>query len=223
MSVGDEALRERFARHLPLFALRVKTPRLTLQLPTDPDLLDLLEVIEEGVHDPSWMPFQIPWTDTPQPQRDRDSLAHWWGTRASWSPQKWVWAAAVYVDGRAIGVQAMMASDFPTLREVSTGSWIGLRHQGRGIGKEMRAAVLHLAFEGLGARRAYSGYLEGNEASQRVSESLGYEPNGYSYRVIRGESRRECNVVLERDAWAPTRRSDIEIDGLEACRDLFGA
>ena len=224
MSAPDDAsLRDRLAAYLPLFGLRVRTPRLTLQLPTDADLLELLAVVDDGVHDPSWMPFQIGWTDTPPPQRDRDSLAHWWRTRAQWSPTDWTWSGAVLVEGALVGVQGMMATNFASLREVSTGSWIGLRHQGQGIGKEMRTAALHLAFVGLGAERAYSGYVEGNEASRRVSEALGYEPNGYSYVMIRGEPRREVGLVLERERWASTRRDDIEIEGLDACRALFGA
>jgi RimJ/RimL family protein N-acetyltransferase len=219
----DGVLRERLTVHFPLFGLRVRTPRVTLQLPTDPELLELLAVIDDGVHDLSWMPFQIAWTDTEQPQRDRDSLAHWWRTRADWSPTDWTWSGAVRVAGSLVGVQNMGAKNFSSLHEVSTGSWIGLRHQSQGIGKEMRAAMLHFAFEGLGAERAHSGYLEGNEASRKVSEALGYEPNGYTYVTIRGEPLRETNVVLERERWAARRRDDIEIEGLDACRDLFGA
>jgi hypothetical protein len=37
----------------------------------------------------------------------------------------------------------------------------------------MRAAVLFLAFDGLGALAAESGALEGNDASSRVSGKLG--------------------------------------------------
>jgi hypothetical protein len=73
-----------------------------------------------------------------------------------------------------MGVQDLIANDFGTLREVSSGSFIGLKHQGHGIGKEMRAAVLHLAFAGLGAdqglfgihRRQYR--LEAGLGSPRV-------------------------------------------------------
>ena len=48
----------------------------------------------------------------------------------------------------------MSAHDYPVLREVSTFSWVGVRHHGRGIGTEMWAAALHLAFAGLGATDA---------------------------------------------------------------------
>lgn len=216
-------LRRLLAEVNPLFGLCVRTPRLTLEMPVDPDFLELLQVIEEGVHDPSWMPFRIPWTDIRNPQRDRDSLAHWWRIRALWSPDEWTWCGAVRVDGHLVGVQDMAGVGFRTLHEVSTGSWLGMRHQGQGLGKEMRAAILHLAFDGLGALRAHSGYVEGNEASKRVSESFGYAFNGMSSRVIRGEVCREVHVMLDRSSWERIRRDDIVIEGLEGCLELFGA
>lgn len=222
--MGDPAmLRRRLAEVNPLFGLRVRTPRLTIEMPVDPDLLELLEVIEAGVHDPSWMPFRHAWTDVPKLERERDSLAHWWRLRALWSPENWTWCGAVRVDDHLVGVQALMAAGYPALREVSTASWLGMRHQGLGLGKEMRAAILHLAFEGLGATRAHSGYVEGNEASKRVSESFGYVFNGSSSRIIRGEVRREVNVVLDRSTWGRLRRDDVVVEGLEACLELFGA
>jgi RimJ/RimL family protein N-acetyltransferase len=215
-------IRERLAACLPLFGLTVSTPRLTLQMPTDPDLIELLQVIEQGVHDPTFMPFRFAWTDVPSPQRERESLSHWWSGRANWKPSNWQWVGAVHVEGKIVGVQGLMAEDYPSLREVKSGSFLGLRHQGRGIGREMRAAILDLAFEGLGAERAFSGYLEGNEASKRVSESLGYVPNGYTTAIVRGKPVREFHLVLERKVWKSQRRDDIRIDGLEECLELFG-
>lgn len=220
---GTVGVRERLGALNPLFGLRVKTPRLSIEMPVDEDLLELLEVIEGGVHDPSWMPFRIAWTDTPKPQRERDSLAHWWRIRANWSPSAWTWCGAVRAGDHLVGIQDLVAEDFSAVHEVTSGSWLGMRHQGQGLGKEMRAAILHLAFEGLGAVRAHSGFVEGNEPSRRVSESLGYEFNGTSSRLIRGEVRKEVHVVLEKSSWAQRRRDDIEIEGLEACRALFGA
>ncbi len=37
---------------------------------------------------------------------------------------------------------------------MTTGSWLGRAHQGRGLGKEMRQAALHIIFAGLGAQQA---------------------------------------------------------------------
>jgi RimJ/RimL family protein N-acetyltransferase len=223
VSRGDDELRDELAAHFPLFALRIRTPRLTIAMPTDPELLDLLDVIDAGIHDPSWMPFRLAWTDVPKPQRNRESLVHWWRLRAMWSPEEWSWCGAVRCDGELVGVQDLLATDFRVLREVTSGSWLGSSHQGIGIGKEMRAAILHLAFEGLGALRAHSGFVEGNEASRRVSESLGYRPNGDSYREIRERRTRELDVVLDRSDWERHRRDDIEIEGLDRCLELFGA
>ena len=43
------------------------------------------------------------------------------------------------------------------LRAIGTGSWLSSALHGRGIGTEMRAAVLEFAFEGLGSHEAVSG------------------------------------------------------------------
>jgi RimJ/RimL family protein N-acetyltransferase len=141
----------------PLFDLRIRTPRLELRLPTDEDQLRLIDLIDRGIHDPATMPFLNPFTDTPPPQRRRESLQWWWSTRANWKPTDWCFTGAVVVDGALIGVQDLMATNFVALRTVNTGSWLGREYQGQGLGKEMRAAVLHLAFAGLGAVEAYSG------------------------------------------------------------------
>ncbi|HUC06157.1 MAG TPA: GNAT family protein [Acidimicrobiales bacterium] len=215
-------MRAGLARYFPPFGLRVVTPRLMLALPTDEDLLALVEVTNAGVHDPASMPFLVPWTDTPAPRRQFDSLTHWWGVRAHWSATNWNWAAAVYVDGHPIGVQSVFAHDFAARRQVGTASWIGLAHQGQGFGQEMRSAALQLAFEGLGAIMAHSGYLEHNAASRRVSSALGYRANGTSLEPVRGALVRQHNVVLERDAWEVRRRDDVVIEGLDGCRSYFG-
>lgn len=220
--VTSSELRRQLATYQPLFGVRVVTPRLTLQLPTDIDLVQLLRVIDEGIHDPDFMPFLRGWTDTPSPQRDRDSLAHWWSLRSSWTPTQWNWSGAVYVNDEPIGVQNLMATDFATTRTVKSGSWIGRQYQGQGIGKEMRAAILHLAFEGLGAQRALSGFIEGNTASQRVSQAMGYEPVSTAPIEVRGVERQKNQVALDRGEWLKRRRGDIEIHGLGEALDQFG-
>lgn len=206
----------------PLFDLRVRTPRLEIRLPTDDDLVRLIAVADEGIHDPATMPFSTPWTDVPAPRRQRESLQWWWGQRASWRPDHWSYAGAVFVDDQPVGVQDLMAISFATLRTVTTGSWLGQAHQGRGLGKEMRAAILHLAFEGLGAAEAHSGGFHDNPASLAVSRSLGYVDNGSQLALRRGVPDRLLNLRLDRATWAAGRRDDIVIEGLERCRETFG-
>ena len=118
-----------------------------------PDLYRLNELVDLGIHEPSTMPFTNPWTDTPLPRRHYESLRFWWSARANWSPENWHFTGAVFVDGAPVGVQALIATNFARLRTVESGSWLGRQHQGQGLGKEMRAAILHLAFEGSGPPR----------------------------------------------------------------------
>ena len=55
--------REALTRFWPTFGLRLTTPRLELRPVTDDDLADLITLAQDGVHDPSFMPFVQPWTD----------------------------------------------------------------------------------------------------------------------------------------------------------------
>ncbi|HMR95700.1 MAG TPA: GNAT family protein [Microthrixaceae bacterium] len=209
--------------HWPLWDLRIRTPRLELRSVREAEMADLSELIDGGIHDPATMPFLIPFTDAPNPQRVHDSYRFWMGCWAGWSVESWRLVLAAYSDGRCVGSQDLQATDFPTLRTVTTGSWLGLPHQGHGLGREMRAAVLQLAFEGLGAQRAATEAFEDNVASLRVTESLGYHPNG-SEVVRRRDGRATVRrYVLERDDWEPRRRDDIALDGLgPECLDMFG-
>jgi len=206
----------------PLFDLQVRTPRLEIRLPADADLYRLNDLADLGVHEPSVMPFTIPWTDTPPPRRHRESLKFWWSKRANWSRASWDFTGAVFVDGAPIGVQGLMARNFGHLRTVETGSWLGRQHQGQGLGKEMRAAILHLAFDGLGAIEAMSGAFHDNRASLATSKSLGYVENGDRLMLRRNKPDRIIDLKLDRATWASRRRDDIEIDGLDACLEMFG-
>jgi RimJ/RimL family protein N-acetyltransferase len=207
--------------HWPLFDLRIRTERLELRLPTDDDLMALVDEVRRGVHDPTTMPFQVPWTDLPSPELERSFLRFMWQARASWSATDWHMPFVVLESGEPVGVQELRAVDFPTRRVAETGSWLGLRHQGRGIGTEMRAAVLRLAFDGLGATHATSGALSTNQASARISQKLGYLPNGTTIVAPRGVPVEERLFLLRREDWRPDRYP-ASIEGLDGCLDMFG-
>ncbi|MGN8025141.1 GNAT family N-acetyltransferase [Microbacterium sp. 22242] len=82
---------------------------------------------------------------------------------------------------------------------VATGSWLTRSAHGRGIGTEMRAALLLFAFDVLGAEWAESGAASWNEASLAVSRKLGYEPNGVTRVAPRpGEAVDEQRLRLVR-------------------------
>jgi RimJ/RimL family protein N-acetyltransferase len=208
-------------RYWPLFNLVVRTPRLEVRLPREDEFGALLDLIAAGIHDAATMPFLNPWTDLPLPRRERESAQWWWRQRAQWSVDNWSYAGAVYVEGRVVGVQDMAAVDFARVRSVSTGSWLGRRHQGQGLGKEMRQAILHLAFAGLGAEEAHSGAFFDNVASLATSRSVGYEENGRERKRRRDGIDNIIRLRLTRAAWEARRRDDIEIIGLDGCLDMF--
>ena len=209
--------------HWPLFALRVRTPRLELRYPDDDLAAEVADLGARGIHEPGYRPFLRAWDEVPPPHQQRNTLQHMWSARATWSPTTWHCPLAVLVDGEAAGVQGLVADHFGTRRVVGTGSWLGRRHQGRGLGTEMRAAVLHLAFAGLGATRAESGAWHDNGPSLGVSRRLGYRENGDEWLLRGDEPDREVRLVLTRERWEPQRRDDIELDGLEPCLPFFGA
>ncbi|HYM82574.1 MAG TPA: GNAT family protein, partial [Candidatus Dormibacteraeota bacterium] len=127
------------------------------------------------------------------------------------------------VDAEPIGAQTLFARDFPTLRLVRSGSWLGLPFQGRGLGKAMRTGVLGLAFDGLGAQVAESEAFLDNARSAGVSRSLGYEENGTGRLAPEGEARETRRFRLTRDGWRGRQRPAVAIEGLEGCLELFGA
>ncbi len=209
--------------HWPFFALRIGTPRLELRPPTDTDLDALIDLARRGVHDPATMPFTTPWTDVPSPDFEREALQYWWRCRAELSPQRWDLVFAVEYQGELVGAQNLTSSDFPDLRTAETGSWLGLEHQGRGIGKEMRAAIVAFAFDHLGALSITSSAFIDNPASQAVSLATGYEPNGFDVSTRRGERAQRICYLLTHDRWLTTRADDpISVSGFDACRTTLG-
>ncbi len=202
----------------PLTRLRLRTPRLELRLPTVHELRQLYRVAEEGIHDPELMPFEMAWTDG---LNEPDFLAYHAGRLAAFCPERWELGLVAFFDGRPVGVQALAATSFPRDRTVSTGSWLGRQHQGQGLGTEMRAAVLTLAFAGLGAARARSGAIQGNRQSLGVSRKFAYEHTGVATVSPRGVPVTHDNLELARDRF----RSPVPVDvaGLESLLPLFGA
>ena len=121
-----------------------------------------------------------------------------------------------------MGVQAMWAGEFAITREVTSAPWLGLAHQGRGIGREMRAAMLHLAFAGLGAAHATTASFTHNAAPLAISRKLGYRPDGITRDVLHGRVMVSQRMRLTREDWERTERPAVTVNGLEACLPLFG-
>src|SRR3954468_24128716 len=207
----------------PFSALRLTTPRLELRFATYDDLLALAQLAFDGVHDPADMPFGVPWTDAAPEERARGTMQWQWGRWAGLSPEEWHLPFVVLEEGVVVGTQELHGGQFSVRREVATGSWLGRAHQGRGIGTEMRAAVLHLAFAELDAQWAATTAFEDNVASNGVTRRLGYQHDGCEISERRGEPARQYRYRLSRTRWEQQERIPVEVTGVEACRPLLGA
>lgn len=206
----------------PLRHLALRTPRLELRPDDDAGLDELVAVAYAGVHPPDEMPFGVAWTDADPRYLGRGALQHFWRQRSTLRPEDWNVHFLVRLDGRVTGVQSLHGRDFGVTREVSTGSWLGLADQGRGVGTEMRAAVLIFAFDHLGATSARSAAWSDNAASHRVSAKLGYRRDGTAVRVRRGAPTEEVRLLVTpraftRPAWT------LAVEGAAGCTDLLAA
>ncbi|SDB92692.1 Protein N-acetyltransferase, RimJ/RimL family [Sanguibacter gelidistatuariae] len=209
----------------PLTDVRVISGDLELRYLDDALLFELAELAAAGVHSPDAMPFTFPWTrGTPQ-EVARSVLAYQWGVRSRLSPQDWTLELAVVRDGRVLGVQSVMAKDFTVAGALETGSWLGLRHQGAGVGTRMRLMILHLAFEGLGAQVATTSAFEDNPGSNGVTRKIGYLPNGRDAVAREGSPAVSQRYVLDRTAWdrrAESLRPEVTLHGVESVRTFLG-
>jgi RimJ/RimL family protein N-acetyltransferase len=207
----------------PLHDLRLRTERLELRLPHEDEIGELCRVAKAGIHPAGEMPFGVAWSTKPRPRFEREFIQWHWKQRADWTPDAWSLELTVFLDGHPIGSQTLAARQFPIFRAVHTGSWLGQEFQRRGLGKEMRGAVLALGFVGLGAEVATTEAFLDNPASAGVSRSLGYQPNGTGSIAPEDVARPTERFRMTRADWLGRPRPTVEIEGLESSRDMFGA
>lgn len=205
----------------PLFGLRLITPRLELRPLRDEDLPGLVDAALSGVHDPARMPFGVPWTDAEPTTLARSLAQYHWKLRSGVSRDSWDVSFTVFHRGTPVGVQELHARRFAARKTVESGSWLALAHQGRGLGTEMRAALLLFSFDHLGAEWAESSAVAWNEPSLRVSAKLGYEVNGVTRAQTRAdEVVDEVRVRLRREDFARPSWS-LMTEGVEAATEFL--
>lgn len=203
----------------PQHALTLTTPELVLRGTSEADAFALAEIVPADVaHDP-----RLP--DVPAPQK---VLLKYWQNLGGWQVDKWSLWFTVTHEGRPLGVQTLKGQDFLTLRTVDSWSWLVPSARERGFGKQMRTAVLSLAFEHLGAVRAISGAWQDNAPSLGVSRALGYADNGVDLMKRNpddgggpeGGVGRMQRIALERADFTPA--CPVTVTGIEPCLTLFG-
>jgi RimJ/RimL family protein N-acetyltransferase len=193
----------------PLHGLGLRTPSLVLRGMTESDAFALADVVPGDLeHDP-----RFPSLTSPQ-----KVLRSYWQAFGGWSADDWVQPFTVLYKGVPIGLQALEGKDFAALRVVDTHSWLVPSARSQGFGKQMRAAVLALAFEHLEAVAAVTEAWADNLASLGVSRSLGYVDNGIDLRAHEGGTRAMQRLVLR--TWASP--FDVGVTGLAPCLPLLG-
>jgi|GEM_PF-5351671 len=160
-----------------------------------------------------------PWTRTIRCV-ERKWLQAIWRGRGNVRPDAWRLYFVVMLGGKAVGMQDLIGVNFDTCRTVSSFSWLAPSVRQQGLAREMRAAILHLAFEGFGAAEAISEAFFDNVASNRVSEAMGYQPNGTDWATRRGAPAVLNRRRLTRADWKANRRSDLRLFGVEACKPV---
>lgn len=190
----------------PLHQLVLRTPSLVLRGMTEADAVALAAVVPQDLeHDPSF----------PDLTSGQKVLRQYWRAVAQLTVDDWELPFVVELDGRPIGLQALEGKGFRVRRTVDTHSWLVPDVRGRGFGKQMRAAVLTLAFQHLGATTAITEAWEDNASSLGVSRSLGYVENGVD---LHAGGRRMQRLVLAQ--WSPP--FDVAVSGVEECLPLLG-
>lgn len=210
---------------MPTFGLRVRWDDLELRLPDDAEALALAGLAADGVHDPEVAPFSWPWTRGTREDVMRHVLAHQWKNRGRTAPDDWTLSLAVVRKSEIVGEQQVSAKNFQVTRSGLTGSWLGLRHHGQGIGTRMRLMALHLAFEGLDAAEMLSEAYDDNPASNAVSRRVGYAANGSRLAAREGHSVIENSYRMTQELWdarAEELRPEITLEGVPPVRQLFG-
>lgn len=204
----------------PLFGLTLATPRLELRPIQDHEIPAAVAAARTGIHEPGRNPFSTPWTELPAEDLGPNMARWYWRCRAECTPESWTLLLGIWHNSEFIGCQDVGAKDFATLKTVSTGSWLRQNVQGRGLGKEMRAAVALYAFDGLGAEVAESEAASWNEASLGVSRSLGYELNGITRKAWGTRIETVQHVRLTPDSF---KRPDwtLKVGGHEAAANFL--
>ncbi|WP_205326961.1 GNAT family N-acetyltransferase [Glycomyces sp. YM15] len=213
---------------IPLFRLLIRSTRLELRLPHPDELPAVAAAAASGIHRPDERPFlagpgERSWALLP-PQERAMSLIQWnLSALGAWKPTKWRLELAAFVDGEPIGVQAVHAEHYAITRQVTTGSWLRLDRHGQGLGTEMREAALALVFDHLDGAWARTFTYDHNVASNRVSEKLGYEPDGVD---IVAKEDGKAHVVhryrMSAAVWRSRARPDVKVDGVAPVRSWFG-
>jgi RimJ/RimL family protein N-acetyltransferase len=206
---------------LPLLGLRITAGPVELRGITDDLLGPLADLAVEGITSPGGPPFLTPWNTDPPQDLPRFFTQYYWQLRADFTPGRWTAPLAVLWDGEPAGVQALFGEEYLVNRTTETGSWLGRRLQGRGIGTAMRQVIAAFAFDHLDAQHVTSAAFSDNAASVSVSRKVGYTENGVDIWAREGKPVSHQRFLLSRGNLARYQHP-LVVTGLAAFRRSIG-
>jgi RimJ/RimL family protein N-acetyltransferase len=203
----------------PLHGIHLRTADLDLRVMTEADLTVLAAVLPDDLE---MNPHATRYAGLDDRANRRAVLVQgYWRALGMWSPDDWALPFVVRTGGEVVGVQWLEGPDWRADRTVDSSSWLVASARGRGLGKQMRAAVLALAFGPLGARTAISSAVVDNSSSLGVSRALGYRDTHRSVLEHSGETLQ--HVRLDRATWAASGQAHgVVVDGVAPALPLFG-
>ncbi len=203
----------------PLHGIRLRTADLDLQVMTEADLPSLCALLPDDL---PMNPHATTYAGLDDRANRRAVLVQgYWRALGLWSPDDWALPFVVRSGGEVVGAQWLEGPDWRADRTADSSSWLVAPARGRGLGKQMRAAVLALAFGPLRADAAVSSAVVDNGPSLGVSRALGYRDTHRSVLEHSGETLQ--HVRLERAAWERSGQAhDVVIAGVSPALPLFG-
>ena len=203
----------------PLHGIHVRTAHLDLRVMTEADLPTLWSLLPDDLE---LNPHATTYAGLDDAANRRAVLAQgYWRALGMWSPDDWALPFVVRSEGAVVGAQWLEGPDWRADRTVDSSSWLVATARGRGLGKQMRAAVLALAFGPLRAAAAISSAVVDNASSLGVSRALGYRDTHRSLLEHSGETLQ--HVRLERATWdASGHARGIVLSGVEPALPFFG-
>ena len=124
------------------------------------------------------------------------------------------WAVTLADSGKMIGTCGFTSFDFENDR-VEVGYVLNPTYWGKGIATEAVSAAIEFAFIELGANRVEAKFIEGNNASLRVTQKCGMTFEGYhkKYMKIKGEYKNIGFSAITKDEFVPKDSYEIKRQG----------
>jgi RimJ/RimL family protein N-acetyltransferase len=168
------------------------------------------------------MPFVTPWTRFDPPKLEQEALRFHWRSRAETQPDSFRIPLTVFRGGELVGASQVGAGNFAALRWFETGSWLGQRFQGQGVGKQVRRATLTCGFDDLGAMLAATAAWHSNPASLGVTRSLDYTQQGRDRQLHDNAATDLLRFDMTREHLNTIRPNGVTFFGLDPTREFLG-